>query len=971
LADFHSDIDAALDRTVPRLERLLVANVHAPVRATQTGFPTISRAIEEKSIAAAEQAELIALPILMIVLLLVLRSPVAALVPLGFGVIAVLSSRGLLAILTHWFSVDAVALTVCTMMGLALGVDYALLMVSRFREELATGADPVEAAWATRRTAGRTTVFAGSTLVLSMIVAFFVLPGALLASLAGTLAMVVVLTVAVAILVGAPTLVLVGANIDRWRIGPTRSAERSRLMAMVSAALKRPALVAALIGGVVLALAAPTLALKTGPFSATQLPRDDPVRRDAETVSRSVGRGFEAPFTIVVTAENGTITEPDRLAELSGWQRRLSRLPGVQSVVGPRQVASAVAPLRRYGKRFLLSSGKPRPVANLDRLGRGLNRADGGVASVRDGLARATYASSGLANGSGSAEEGARKLAGGIDRAASKGQQSLGEIDEFATGSRRLAGGLATAANGALLLKLNLPNLASNPRRNALPGGRRLIGALARDGQLKLPQLRGSAQVASDQLKIALAELNALTVDPSDPHYVRALEAVNRASTAVGGAAPPGQASAAEYAGLPLELAELQARLGEDESMAKQLKDWLESTIQGVDRAADVAKKLSDGLGEIKTGGKKLARGAVRIKYESGRLVHGLGRFDSGANRLTGGLAQISAVAARLEEGLGAGLRRSSSLQVGLHRASIGVTAQAVSTSSQIDRLRRAFPNLLNSGYFTLAALDGTRRPLRERAGETIALEDGGRAAAMLVVSRFPFNSSGSIAFNERLDGEASRLERESGLKVGVAGFPPTLNTYSQVTRERIPYVVAAITLATFLVLVLVLRAIPLAALAVALNLVTVGVAFGILTLLTNVPSGLPLGGHEYIDAVGANTIFGIVFGLSIDYAVFLLVRMREHYDQNGDSAAAIQFGLEKTARVVTGAAAIMMAVFIAFAGTSIATVSQLGVGLTVAVLLDATVIRIVLLPALMLLAGDRIWWLPRWLDRMLPRFAV
>ena len=190
-------------------------------------------------------------------------------------------------------------------------------------------------------------------------------------------------------------------------------------------------------------------------------------------------------------------------------------------------------------------------------------------------------------------------------------------------------------------------------------------------------------------------------------------------------------------------------------------------------------------------------------------------------------------------------------------------------------------------------------------------------------------------------------------------------------TRDRIPYVVAAITLVTFLVLVLVLRALPLAAIAVGLNLATVGVAFGVLTLLFNVPAGWPLGGHTYVDAVGATMIFGVVFGLSIDYAVFLLVRMREHYDRDGDNAAAIEFGLEKTARVITGAAAIMMAVFIAFAGAPIATVSQLGIGLTVAVLLDATVVRIVLLPALMLLIGDRVWWLPRSLDRVLPRLNV
>jgi RND superfamily putative drug exporter len=191
------------------------------------------------------------------------------------------------------------------------------------------------------------------------------------------------------------------------------------------------------------------------------------------------------------------------------------------------------------------------------------------------------------------------------------------------------------------------------------------------------------------------------------------------------------------------------------------------------------------------------------------------------------------------------------------------------------------------------------------------------------------------------------------------------------VARARIPTVIVAIAIATFLMLVFVLRAVPLAALAVLLNLATVGVAFGLLTLLTYVPQSWPLGGHHYIDAIGATLIFGVVFGLSIDYAVFLLLRMRESRDGGAGHAEAIRFGLDRTAGVITGAAAIMMAVFVAFAGSSIATVSQLGVGLTVAVLLDATIVRIVLLPALMLLIGERVWWLPRPLERLLPRLDV
>jgi putative drug exporter of the RND superfamily len=95
---------------------------------------------------------------------------------------------------------------------------------------------------------------------------------------------------------------------------------------------------------------------------------------------------------------------------------------------------------------------------------------------------------------------------------------------------------------------------------------------------------------------------------------------------------------------------------------------------------------------------------------------------------------------------------------------------------------------------------------------------------------------------------------------------------------------------------------------------------------------------------------------------------MREKCRQGGDNRTAIQFGLDKTAGVITGAAAIMAAVFASFAIAPVATVSQMGLGLTVAILLDATVVRIVLLPALMLLIGERVWHTPAWLERLLPR---
>ncbi|HEX3174263.1 MAG TPA: MMPL family transporter [Solirubrobacterales bacterium] len=971
IADFHVDIDHAVDETVSELDRTLEAEVHPPVHATQTGFATLSRAIQEDSIDATQRGELIALPVLLVVLLLVFRSPVAAAVPLAFGAVTVIASRGLLSILAEWFSVDAFALAVCSMMGLALGVDYALLIVSRFREELATGAEPLEAARITRRSAGRTTVFAGSTLLLSMVVAFFIVPGSLLGSLAATLALVVAFSVLVAVVLGPAVLTLLGPNIDRWRIGTTVPDGRSRLMTVVAAALRRPAPVALAIGAVVLLLAVPALGLKTGPPSQTQLARDDPARKDFERIERAVGAGYDAPFVIVAAADRGTVTEPRRLRALSRWQHRIARQPGVQAVVGPGQVSRATAPLREAGT-LLAVGAEQGPLAEIGKLGRNLGRAAAGVAQLRTGVSRASYGAGLLAMGSGRVEEGARVLASGLELATSGSERAVGALQIFARGTRRLAGAQHRLALAGLQLKFALQSLAPNLRRNALGRSRSLRRSLERDAHTKLPQLQAPAADAEAQLKAALQRLDAMTVGKTDPEYGPTLEATRRALAAVSGIDPAtGAAYAPEYAGLPAELTALQERLVEDAEKSKSVTDWIVSTIYALKRVSNGAKRLADGLAKVEGAGKRLAHGSARLARAASRLDDGLGRLGAGATALAGGIARLSGGATALEQGLAAGFHRSAPLQSGLRRATVRVVSTDRTLTRRARRLQRTTPGLFNSGYFVLSALDGARAPLRERAGETIDLEGGGQAAAMLVISRHTFNSPGSIALDKRLQADARSLGREAGLVTGVAGGAAQLNAYSRETRARIPFVVAAITLATFLVLVLVLRALPLAAIAVGLNLATVAVAFGVLTLLFQLPADWPLGGRSYVDAVGATAIFGVVFGLSIDYAVFLLVRMRERYDRGGDNSAAIYFGLERTARVITGAAAIMMAVFVAFAGAPIATVSQLGIGLTVAVLLDATVVRIVLLPALMLLLGDRVWWLPRPLQRVLPRLNV
>jgi RND superfamily putative drug exporter len=169
----------------------------------------------------------------------------------------------------------------------------------------------------------------------------------------------------------------------------------------------------------------------------------------------------------------------------------------------------------------------------------------------------------------------------------------------------------------------------------------------------------------------------------------------------------------------------------------------------------------------------------------------------------------------------------------------------------------------------------------------------------------------------------------------------------------------------SFLLLLVVFRSLVVAANAIVMNLLSVGAAYGLLVWVFQEGHLTGFFGFQRVEAIEAWLplfLFSILFGLSMDYHVFLLSRIREHYDQTHDNRASVAVGLQSTARIITGAALIMVAVFAGFAAGSLTFLQQVGFGLGAAVLLDATIIRSVLVPASMALLGDRNWYLPRWL---------
>jgi putative drug exporter of the RND superfamily len=189
---------------------------------------------------------------------------------------------------------------------------------------------------------------------------------------------------------------------------------------------------------------------------------------------------------------------------------------------------------------------------------------------------------------------------------------------------------------------------------------------------------------------------------------------------------------------------------------------------------------------------------------------------------------------------------------------------------------------------------------------------------------------------------------------------------YFDAVTDPAPYVFAFVLGLTFVLLTVAFRSLAVAATAIVLNLLSVGAAYGLLVLVFQEGVGTDLLGFQQVDAIEAWVplfLFSVLFGLSMDYQVFLLSRIRERYDRTRDTSEAVAWGVASTARIITGAALIIVAVFAGFARGDLVMFQQMGFGVAVSLLLDATVVRSVLMPSMMKLLGDWNWRLPTWLE--------
>jgi len=308
-----------------------------------------------------------------------------------------------------------------------------------------------------------------------------------------------------------------------------------------------------------------------------------------------------------------------------------------------------------------------------------------------------------------------------------------------------------------------------------------------------------------------------------------------------------------------------------------------------------------------------------------------------------------------LAEGFGPGhngpLVLVSKLPEGTTPEQLAAVTTALEDTPGVESVSPALPNTLITGK------DGDPTAVMWRVVPTTAPQD--QATTELV--------------HTLRDEVLPRAQTGTGLDVLVSGFVAVTVDFTSFVSERLVLFFAAVLSLSFLLLMVVFRSLLVPVKAVIMNLLSIGAAYGVLVAIFQWGWAKDIFGVEPapIAPFMPMMLFAIVFGLSMDYEVFLLSRIREEWVRTGDAKASVADGLAATARVITAAAAIMVFVFGSFLGESMRTVKLFGFGLALAVLLDATVVRMLLVPATMELLGDRNWWLPRWLDRILPSVNI
>lgn len=843
---------------VPRLKEI-TRTAPAELTVYLTGDPAVNYDLMDEILADVAVAEHFVVPIILIVLLIIFGSGVAAALPLGLGMISVLVSMGLFYFYALRYPVHDTSTALISMMGMGVGVDYALFLVTRFREELAAGRSPQEAAQRTVATSGKAIMFSGAAVIAS-VGSLLLVKSDVIRSLGAAMAIVVVVAVGAAVTLLPHILALLGPRINALRV-PLQISPASAEHAWRRWALKimqRPVVFTVLSLVPILLLAAPAIRMSFGMPNISLLSEEAESRKGYHVLEEQFSPGLLSPFEVLLTVPEGTLADPENLDRVYAAVQSLEEDPGVDSVIsyvslhpdwtledyhrlyvdGPLQLADLTP-------QFSDGSGGLGQVADV------LGQMQGGLMKMQDSLSQIGNGAGDLAQGALEAKAGTAQIRAGLQEAASK-------VEEGAAGYQQLVEGL---------------------------------------------------QTAEQQLDRAIAELDDMIITTKllDGHYRNVYEAVMIARIVLAGG------------------------------------------TEGGPSLAEAVQEGAAGLGELAAGIREIDAGLAQVEGALGALADGTLQSRDGQMQVAQALGEAA-------NGLGLISVRLDQANQGL--ASLGISVEGFDPAA-----------LLAQGDLGLRMVGSAGG---EMFAQLVNLEGGADVARLLVI---PATGPDAKETNQLVPHLRSMLQAEyPDLNPKLGGYVPMMVDANDHMKEVLPEVILVALLICFVVLVLLLRSVVLPLVAVVLNGLSVSAAYGALVLIFqdgHLSGPLAFSPLYYLESPVVVVLFAILFGLSMDYQVFLLSRVKEAWDETHDNEASVAFGLAKTAGIITGAATIMVLVFLAFGFTGMLTIKEMAFGLSVAIFLDASLVRIVLAPSLMRLAGKRNWWAPAWLLRVLPRISI
>jgi RND superfamily putative drug exporter len=945
--------DQGFTEMLELVEGEIARTISSPVQASIAGLPTIFASYSAANENAAKTGEMIALPVLLLVLLLVFRSVVAALIPVIVGGVVVSATDGVMRLLVGLVEIDAFALAAAGMMGLALGVDYSLLVVSRFREERRKS-DLKVAARVTVEAAARSIVPAASGLCLAMIIAAQVLPGTVVSSAALAIVIATVLSAVFALSAVPAGIMLLGRNLDRWSL-PARYAVRGAPLRLSTQIARRPRVVGGILL-VLLFLGAWATTLKSGLATPQLLPPGDKGRVEEERVQDALGPGWLAPIEVVLSERGEPMTAPRQMRSLVAFQSKVGHEGGVQTVTGFNTIEHNLHPLSGFEERLV------KREHGVTRLGHGISRTEGGARRNSKGVQIAAAGTSRLGHGVESATDGAGLLVRGL-RASNTGSARETEgLVRASEGTEKLARSTSTTRDSTGRLAAALKK--AQKKVTETQGSVQSTESAMRSGTERLGEAESPLGAAEARLSAAWEALQQMTTGTTDPQYASLQRELREARESLTGSDPESEEPVTTAgAGVMAAISRARREFSVGLYLAKKVGSANAEAGKSTGKLVKSSRRLDQGMQSLADGVSKMGSAIAELSAEGNKLSPALRRLKVGTESLAESLGRLGGSAGSLASGLGGGVRGAERLVNALDRLHGRLGSGSAAKSSPLHRLHERSPNLFRSGYFYLAGLDGSNPGRRSAANFMIDIGRGGHTARMMVIPRHPITTSPGRQTYERVRSDAQSFARATGADAVVGGLSANQLVIDKALRDRTALARIAMMLVTLLVLIPVLRSVIIPLLAAFLNLLTVAASLGIVALLFD---GSLFGGPGYVDSSIIPAAMMVIFGLAIDYEVFIFARMREEYVRTGSSAAAVDNGIARTAPVVTGGAVIMIIVFLCFSVSQFVTLRDFGVAQATAVFIDAFIVRLIVVPAIMKRLGRWSWWMPRWLDRLL-----